>query len=84
MAAQKTLERLIQREEREEGARVREDHHKAGERPGAVADPDRPKRAPVDLGLFGGQRGQAAIDASAVAAGRIRRTTRRSCTTEPG
>ena len=63
MAAQKTLERLIDREEREDGARVREHHHKAGQRPHAAADADRAKRAPIDLRLFGSQGGEAAIHA---------------------
>jgi hypothetical protein len=53
MAAQKALEGLVQREVGEERARVREDHHKAGERPRAVANPDRSERAPIDLCFFG-------------------------------
>ena len=52
VAAQKTLERLIDREEREDGARVREHHHKPGQRADAAADANRAKRAPIDLGLF--------------------------------
>ena len=62
MPAQKTLERLVEREERKQRARVRQHHHKAGERPHAVADPDRAEGAPVDLRLFARQRRQAAID----------------------
>ena len=53
MAAQKTLERLIDGEERKDGARVREHHHKPGERAHAAANPDGAKRAPIDLGLLG-------------------------------
>ncbi len=60
MAAQKTLEGLVQREVREEGARVRKDHHEAGEGPGPVADPDRPESAPIDL-RFRWQDDEAAI-----------------------
>ena len=52
VAAQKTLERLIQGEERRHGARVGQDHHEAGERACAVADPDRAKGPPINLCLF--------------------------------
>jgi hypothetical protein len=62
MAAKKTLERLIDREERKDGARVREHHHEARQRTHAPADPDRAEAAPVDLCFFGGERGEAAID----------------------
>ena len=61
MSAQKALERLVQRKVREEGARVREDHDEAGQGPRAVADPDRPERPPVNLGLFGRQDDESAI-----------------------
>ena len=50
--AQKTLQRLIEREEGRQGTRVRKDHHEARERSRAVADPDHPKGAPVNLGFF--------------------------------
>ena len=56
VAAQKTLERLIQGEERGQRPRVRQDHHKAGQRASAVANPDRPKGAPINLRLFGWER----------------------------
>ena len=52
VAAQKALEGLVQGEVREEGARVRQDHHETGEGPRAVADPERPERAPIDLRHF--------------------------------
>jgi hypothetical protein len=60
--AQKALQRLIDGEEREDGARVRQHHHEAGERAHAAADPDRAKRAPVDLGFFPGQGGEPAVE----------------------
>ncbi len=59
MTAQNTLERLIDCEEREDGPRVREHHHKPGERADATPDANRAKRVPVDLCLFSGQRGEA-------------------------
>ena len=59
---QEALERLVQREQREEGARIAEDHHEAGDRARTVADADRTKGAPVHLCLFAGQRHHAAID----------------------
>jgi len=62
MAPEKTLERLVEREEGTDRPRVRQHHREAGERPRAVADPDRAKRAPIDLGLFRRQRGQAPVD----------------------
>src|SRR4051812_36550224 len=62
VAAQKTLEGLVQREVREEGARVRENHHKAGQGPRAVANPDRPERAPIDLCFFGWEHHEAAVE----------------------
>ena len=62
MPAQKTLERLVEREERKHRARIREHHHKAGERPHAMPNPDRPKGTPIDLGLLSQEGGQAAVD----------------------
>ena len=62
VSAEEALERLVQREEREEGARVAEDHHEAGDRAHAVADADRAKRTPVDLCLLAHQGDHAAID----------------------
>ena len=62
MPAEKTFERLVEREERKERTRIRQHHREAGEGPRAVADPDRAKRAPIDLGLFRCQRDQTAVD----------------------
>ena len=62
VSAEEALERLVQREEREEGARVAEDHHEAGDRAHAVADADRAKRTPVDLCVLAHQGDHAAID----------------------
>ena len=59
--AQKTLECLIEREQRRDRPRIGQHHDKPGERPGAVAEAEGPKRAPVHLGLVGGQRGEPAI-----------------------
>jgi hypothetical protein len=42
VAAEKTLQRLIDREEREDGARKREHHHEARGRTHAVVDANRP------------------------------------------
>src|SRR2546425_12303286 len=53
MPAQKTLEGLIEREQRRDRPRIGQHHHETGKRPGAVADADGPKRAPVHLRLFG-------------------------------
>ncbi len=61
MAAQETLERLVEREEGKERTRVREHHHEAGQRTDAAPDPDRAKRAPVHLRLFGRQGREPAI-----------------------
>ena len=62
MPAEKAFEGLIDREEREDGARVREHHHKPGAQADAAADTDRPEGAPVHLCLFGRQRREAPID----------------------
>src|SRR5215204_2576002 len=62
VAAEKTLKRLIDGEEREDGAGVRQHHHKTGERAHTAADPDRAKGAPVDLGLFSRERDETPID----------------------
>lgn len=53
MAAQKTLERLVDGEECKDGARVGEHHHEARERPHAATEPNRAEGAPVDLGFQG-------------------------------
>ena len=62
MAAEKTLQRLVQGEERRERPRVRQHHDEARERARAVPDADRSKGAPVDLGLFRHQGIQTAIE----------------------
>ena len=49
--AEETLERLVQREQREESPRVAQDHHEARDRAHAMTDADRAKGAPVDLCL---------------------------------
>ena len=64
MPPEEALERLVQREERDQRARVRQHHHKAGHGPDAVPDADLAKRAPVDLGLLTGERDDPAIDAT--------------------
>ena len=61
MPAEKALECLVQREVREERARVREDHHETGQGPGPVADADRAETAPIHLGLFSWQDDEAAV-----------------------
>ena len=63
MAPQKTLERLVEGEEGEERARVAEHHDEPRHGADAVADRDRPKRPPINLGLFRRQRHHAAIHA---------------------
>jgi len=61
MAPEKTLKRLVDGEEREDGARVREHHHETGKRAHAAADADRAEGSPIDLGLLAGQGGEPAI-----------------------
>src|SRR5262245_6244568 len=45
MPAQETLKGLIEREQCRDRSRIGQHHHEPGERPGAVADADGPKRA---------------------------------------
>jgi hypothetical protein len=52
MAAEKALQRLVEGEEGKHGARVRQHHHKSGQRTDAAADADGAKGAPIDLRLF--------------------------------
>ena len=61
MPAQEALERLIEREDRVDRARVAEHQHEGRQRADAAADADRAEAAPVDLGDFPRQRRQAEI-----------------------
>ena len=63
MASEKTLERLVEGEEREERARVAQHHHEARDRADAMPQGDRAKRPPIDLGLLPHERDHAAIRA---------------------
>ena len=46
---QEALERLVEGEERSDGARVAEDHDESGDGARALSDADLAERAPVDL-----------------------------------
>ena len=61
MSTEKTLERLVQREKRKQGPRVRQHHHEAGEQARAVTDPNAAEAAPVDLRLLSRQDDEAAV-----------------------
>lgn len=56
VSAEEALERLVQREDGVDRARVAEDEHEGGQGPRAATDPDRPKAAPVHLGDLARER----------------------------
>ena len=74
VAAQETLERLVEGEARVTGARPGEHEHEAGEEAGRRADADLPEVAPVDLGLLAGEGVEAQDRPRPRAAGRTVRT----------
>ena len=55
MAAQETLERLVEGKPRVGRARPGQHEHEAREQPGRGADADLAEVAPIDLGLLAGQ-----------------------------
>ena len=62
---QEALERLVEGEERSDGARVAEDHDESGDGAGALSDADLAERAPVDLRGLGRQGDHPAVDGAA-------------------
>jgi len=63
--AQEALQRLVEGEQRGDGARVAEDHDETGDRACALSDADLAERAPVDLCGLAGQGDDAAVDGAA-------------------
>lgn len=61
MAAQKTLQGLIEREDRPHGPRVQQHHHETRQRAGAVADLHGAEAAPINLRFVPDKRGEASI-----------------------